>query len=224
MAIAFDAQSLFLPGGSPTTITVAHTCSAAANTLLISGVKIYNGGSPADLLTGITYNGVAMTFLTKLNAPGTVEMYLYYLYAPASGTHNLVGTLSSGAQVGIIGLSYTGVSQSGFPDASVSNGSIGSPANFTLTTVANNCWLVGFLMSDNGSNMNVGTGTTLRTSASQIVGVDSNGAKTPPGSYSLQGVDAGRNIGGFVVSLAPASTQGTLTNVSTFTNVSTITF
>lgn len=224
MAIAFDAGTLFIPAGNQTSVTLAHIVSAGANTILLAGVKIYAGGNPADLLTGITYNGVAMTFGMKVAASGPVEMYLYYLYAPASGTHNIVATLSSGAGVALSGLSYTGVSQTGFPDASVSNGSIASPANFTLTTVANNAWLAGFMMSDNGSNMTAGTGTILRATTNQFVPLDSNGAKTPAGSYSLQGVDAGRNIGGIVVSLAPAITAALqLTNVATMANVSTIT-
>ena len=114
--IAFDAQSKSSTTG--TSLTFSHTVSGSNRVLIVAASS--NGG---DHITGITYNAVAMTQQAKL-AVGTNYVYLYYLIAPDTGAHDVV--VSSGSSVVLVAcaVSYTGVSQSGFPDASTSTSTL----------------------------------------------------------------------------------------------------
>lgn len=180
MAIAYDAYSGV--NGSGTSATVSHTCSGS-NRLLVAGVWL----SSADDLTGVTYNSVSMTQIAKKKSgTGSEWLYLYYLLAPDTGANNIVATQSGSTDIRIRATSYTGVLQSGQPDASTTNDSTSTITTLTtnLTTVADNCWTV--LFERNGcGNITASTGTTLRSSSDSLIIGDSNGAITPAGSTSM---------------------------------------
>src|ERR1700756_3968755 len=149
MAIAFDASSRG-SGTSVSSLTVSHTCSGSNRILLVALEWVE--GPTTD--TGVTYNGVAMTAIFQgFNPTGTRRMSLYYIVAPATGTNNIVaswGSSTFGTTI-LLALSYTGAKQAGVPDASTSGGSAsGSPVTATVTTIADNAWLVGFLLMGNG--------------------------------------------------------------------------
>ena len=201
MAIAFDSASS--AGAGTTSITVSHTCTGS-NLVLFAGVKIYNGANPGDKLSTVTYNGVSMTQLTKIAQNSGTEFYLYGLLSPSTGANNLIATpVSSVTEIDIFGISYTGVLQSGLPDAINSANSPTSPNTISVTTVKDNCWLVGYFCSDNGSAVAAGTGTTQRANITYAgMSCDSNGAKTPAGSYSLQATGTTTTTG-IVASFAP---------------------
>ena len=58
----------------------------------------------------VTYNGVAMT-LAGFSENGTVRSEIWYLTAPASGTHNVVVTAPNATDVTATSMSFTGVNQ-----------------------------------------------------------------------------------------------------------------
>ena len=104
--IAFD---IFVAGGASSSVsskTVAMTVGALANYLLVGVV----GDATSDLVTGVTYNGVAMTQLAK--AYNANWVYVYGLYAPATGvSHNIVASASgSCSTLGLDAVSYTNLS------------------------------------------------------------------------------------------------------------------
>jgi hypothetical protein len=206
MNISFDAVSNFIgaPGGSSKTL--AHTCSGLYRVLFV-GVNSYNGGSTADTLQGVTYNGTAMTFIDKVSQGGPAEIYLYYLINPDTGTNNIVATTTGTmTELDVMGASYNLTRQTGVPDGSNTGATGASPRTISITTTADNCWLVGVFASDQGSTVSAGTGTTRRsnTGGNLFMIADSNGAKTPPGSFSIQGTVPGGNIAGVAASFAPA--------------------
>lgn len=207
MAIAFDAATSISVGASPRTLS--HTCSSGSDRLLIVATLVAN---TSQTVTGVTYNGVAMTGSISVapdSGPNYYYIKLWYLYAPATGANNIVATTSSG-NVGIQALSYTGVSQSGFPDASATVAAgTSSPINGTVTVVATNSWMALF-GSDGAANPTAGTSTTQRGSGTPGGSgfFDSNGPLAA-GSRTLQMTWTGGSTGNAaVVSFAPAGGSG----------------
>jgi hypothetical protein len=226
MAIALDATSSSA-NQTGSSVTFSHTCTGS-NRILIVGVAIADN---SDTVTGVTYNSVALTSIASAdNFNGSRNVTLWYLIAPATGANNIVVTLSGtpAAFFSVGAASYTGVKQSGQPDAFGSYSGTSSTVDYTksITTVADNCWLVGVLTNGNSLNPTADSGTTLRLSVYNRSGngyelflLDSNGAKTPASSYAL-GVSADAGAGAVIVaSLAPFTVQNlTLTaNTVAFT-------
>lgn len=71
-----------------TTLTWAHTVAAGTNRMLVVQVGFLTA------LTGITYNGVAMTLLGTYPSAIQAKVGIYYLLAPTVGAHNVVVTSS----------------------------------------------------------------------------------------------------------------------------------
>ena len=201
MAIARDTY-LAMSDNTGTTVTKSYTVSGA-NRLLLVFIHSWVG----DNVSGVTYNGVAMTQTLKQNeAPATnYNGYIYSLIAPATGTNNIVvsGT-SMNFSMGAI--SYTGVAQTGFPDATAVAKSQVANVTGTITTVADNAGIVGLFSNDNSmlaavTNMSIVTGTGLIAAIFE----SSSFPLTPAGSYSITGNHSGGSWNGMViVSFAPA--------------------
>jgi uncharacterized repeat protein (TIGR01451 family) len=104
-------------GAGGTTVTVAHTTGTGANRLMIVGVSI-NTTHGAATVSGVTWNGKALAQIGAHNdAGGTRRVEQWYLLAPASGSFNVVVTLTNlpggfnedGVGVGVV--TFTGVDQ-----------------------------------------------------------------------------------------------------------------
>lgn len=142
---------------------------------------------------------------------------LFYLIAPATGTNNVIVSCSAGDMYGVA-TSYTGASQTGQPDAQTTNGSAtGTSLTTSVTTVADNSWLVGF--SYMNFAISAGANTTLRIASGagtvQYM-MDSNGAKTPAGSHGLTTTDSTNGFSGHVI--ASFSPSAVATQNSNFFN------
>lgn len=205
MAIAFDATSSGFTG-SGTSLTFSHTCTGADRILFV-GIM---GAVDNDYVTGVTYNGVAMTLVTKtLESSGSYYDYLFYLINPDSGANSVVISASPSSFIAACSISYTGASQSAQPDNSTTYASGGAATSHTisLTTVADNCWIM-LTGIQHASFPTAGAGTTKRIgnpSTGSPVIFDSNAAKTPAGSTSLVvNLSSSDNFGAIIASFAPA--------------------
>ena len=114
----------------PTVINFNHTTANVANRLLVVGVSMNISGNAGATVTGITYNGTALTQLGVHNDAGnTRRVEIWYLVAPAVG--NLVVsvtvTLPNAARVGVTAgaMTFTGVDQTLPLSAMVSNDGAG---------------------------------------------------------------------------------------------------
>lgn len=121
-----DASSSGSQTNAGTTLTYAHTIGGTANYLKV-GVAA-NNVNPGPI-TGVTWNAVAMTRLGSELAPDTNLVVSYwYLVNPATGTHNVVVTTTTGTDAIASGASsYIGV------DTSTPHG---TPATATGTSTA----------------------------------------------------------------------------------------
>lgn len=204
MAVVFDAQSSGSVNPS-TTLTVAHTCSGS-NRVLLVGLSTNN---TTDIVTGITYNGVAMTRLrAQVGSTGNFYSYLYYLENPASGTNNIVATASSSSLMGAISASFTGAAQVSSPDSSASGTTTGAGTTISATTtvVAADSMLFGHCRASDG--LGVDTGTTSNGtlfSGAFISGYSSSLRSAGSQTLGFTRVSADTTLW-LVASIAPATT------------------
>ena len=114
-SVAFDAVG---PGASGTSINGSslswdHTVTTTGSNLLLA-VGVAVGVSPDTRTVAVTYNGVPMISAAKVHSNNQTQGFveLFYLTAPAPGTHPVQVTLAGGTafiQAGSV--SFTGVSQ-----------------------------------------------------------------------------------------------------------------
>ncbi len=209
MAIAFDTASgsaAFIANS----LTWSHTCTGAD--ILWVGITL---STTSDEVTGVTYNGVAMT--QAVYDSFVWGKYLYYLLAPAAGAHNVVISNTNLRNIVGAAASYSGALQSGVPDATATASGVGvTSRTATLTTVANNCWGVLFAGDESAdAETFAGSGSTRRFESHGAAGgangafFDSNGAITPAGSYGMTFTQVSpASLHGVAASFAPAGGGG----------------
>lgn len=212
MAIAYDATSQITASGwsTGTSMTWSHTCTGSDRYLIV-GVSCGETGS--DIVSGVTYNGVAMTrLLFATFAGGGRSNYLYGLVTPATGANNIVVSHSNLIYIHGNAVSYTGVKQSAQPDSTANGSASATSLSVSTTTVADNSWVVG-IFSNTSANTSGHTGITPRSDNSSI-GVDigdSNAPKTPAGLYTMtESAGASGSWGAVLASLSPS-----ITNITT---------
>lgn len=197
MAIALDATSGLQANGSSGNLT--HTCTGP-NLVLVAFII---GDIAGDNLTGVTYNGVAMSFGAKSQFPADRWVYVYTLVNPSTGANSIATTGLTYSQKGAI--SYTGCLQSSQPDSAAS-ATVASSTTVTATTtvVTAGSWLSSLVYSAGASQVN-GTGTIRGTqqSGGGISMFDSN-AGVGTGSQSITLTQSAGAYNYAVVSIKPA--------------------
>jgi len=120
MGIAFDAAS---DGGRATAASQTWSHVNAGDFLVVGALV----GSVENMTSGtVTYNGDALTMhgTEQLNHAGNYKLSMWYRMAPDIGTANIVATPNSASDTMCVAASYSGVLQTGFPDAYAYNGTI----------------------------------------------------------------------------------------------------
>lgn len=227
MAITLDASSNSGDKLNVTSVTYSHTVGTGSNTILIVGVGMRDTTAGDMVITGITYNSVA---LTKIRADAvTVDTSfrseLWYLKAPATGANNIVVSFTGTVAVaGVVGASFFGVDQTSPIDANNGNTGLTTSISASITVVASNSWLVDILYSRS---------STLTKNASQTelanFGVNTNddrvGSSYKPnvssGSRTMDWTESndGNDWTISVVSLAPAADSSTFKGFKTLLGV-----
>jgi len=218
MPIARDNSSS--GSGSGTSFTKAFTC-AGANRLVF--VALESGNSFA---TGVTYDGVAMTFIDS-QIFGGHHWELWYLIAPSTTTNaNIVASYGATSQsyIDMEVSSYTGVNQSmtyigGGATDNFTHTNGGSPLTTNITTKADNSWTFLF-----GADVTSGTPPTASTGSNQVTTAsdgaavyDSNAALSPAGSWGMT-LTFATTIYTIMASFSPAVAASTNTEWSHPTN------
>ena len=207
-SIALDATSNSGQKASVSSYSWSHTCTGS-NLLLAFGDSHYNKGSDRTA-TGVTYNSVALTLIrsdARSGSAGPDTYYwrttIYYLVAPATGSNTVSVTLSGTTDNAVGGVvSYTGVAQSGQPDAN--NGANGSDTTPTVnvTTIADNCWVFDAVVTISNLTCN----NTVRWNLVYWGGADTNAPKTPAGSQTMSWTTTASNTWAIsAASFAPVS-------------------
>lgn len=166
-AIAFDAKANSTEQTAVSSITLSMTVGQINNGLLAVASQVRNSAnSTFTHISGITYNGVALTMAKQQDGPAasryeTAE--IWYLVSPAWGTHNIIVTYSASVGIAVVGaVSLSGVSQTSPLDATAGLGStpVSSPWTVDITTVNNNSWLVNSSYTSDDNDVSVNNGET----------------------------------------------------------------
>ena len=213
MAIAHDATSSdnnSTEGWSSTTITWSHTCTGSDRILFV-----YVRAHTSDVVTGITYDSSAMTQIAKVQRTSDRWNYLYYIVAPSTGANNIVVTASEAIAYICDASSYTGANQTGVPDASTTQNATGTSVTTTLTTIANNSWII---LTAHGFELVAGTNSYLRIADSSGIALfDTNKDITPAGSTGMTvTMDNSLLVTTIMASFAPVSASTFVPTVMMF--------
>ena len=207
MALAFDAGSGSNDGGgAATSLTWSHTCTGSELVLLVGA---FLDNLTSDTITGVTYNGVALTkILGAVGSSNEGYMTFWYLIAPATGAHNVVVSFTPANNISACALSLTG-SDPTAPIDSSNSGTNGGGSTLTLATtvVSGGCWLatIGGSLDD---SLSANTGMVVRANDSRgVLQIGDSNAIVGTGSQSLIWNIGSRN-GGLVLSIKPKPSGG----------------
>jgi hypothetical protein len=129
VTVAIDAASSSPTTNSVSSKTWSHTVSGS-NRLLLVMVQ-WNQPNNSEMVTSVTYGGVALTQVGSNVIAGGSGLdrctALFRLIAPATGTANIVVTMSAACTFFANGVSFTGVDQTT---------PLGTPQTATTTTAA----------------------------------------------------------------------------------------
>lgn len=162
MALAIDSTSGGA-GGRAASLTWAHTCTGS-DLVLIVGVSVYKDGGGSYTISGVTYNGDAMTLANDIG-DNDKRAYIFYLVNPdTGGSYNIIATVAGGSSVIVSGgaVSITGASQTN--PIGVTGGAIGYSSKISTavtTTVADSILIDVVNCSDVPQGHIAGGGQTL---------------------------------------------------------------
>jgi hypothetical protein len=195
VGIAFDAASNSGYQTAQSTYSWNHTVTGS-NTYLTVGIGMLSVAGSS--VSSVTFNGVTMAFLgAKASVSGAVRAELWGLVAPTTGTHSISVTLTTSLDSAGGAVSYTGVNQVISTEAlnSASATNVGAAdATVSITTIANNDWVVDIAASDD-TTITIGAGNTSRSNVTGTLGSgamgDTNGAITPAGAQAMSWTNVG---------------------------------
>ena len=214
MAIARGNNSKATGLSGQSTCTWAHTVPSTANALLVVGVEQVGN----TLTATATYNGNAMTELQSINmSSGGRKVHLFYIVIanPDGNAHNIVVTLSAAhtSYYWLLTAADYSDAQQGAPHKNSSTTEDypnSSPISASVTTTDDNCWLISVtggtktLSAGTNTSYVIGNDTASPSDSDSLVILDSNGAKTPAGTYSLQATWTGDQAEAMIlIAIAP---------------------
>lgn len=209
-AIAVDNASAGLESVTGTSLTYSYTVTGS-NMFLNVCISVL----AARTVSTVTYNGVAMTATPESPVVVSGDGYSnseYYLFAPATGAHNVVITPDSSSEIYSRASSYSGV-LSTVLDAHGTSQTTGTSLGVTLTTVQDNSWVIGCERSGGAGTISAGANTSFRGGTSHVGDLaDTNAAQTPAGSHALNMSVTG---GAVPISWVALSLSPTVPSVST---------
>lgn len=216
MAVARDTQAYFTAGTSTTSFSNSFTVTGS-NPLLVVWI-VTNTATSADIVSSVSYNGVALSRINTISETGyqNVRLYCYALAGPSTGANNLVVNLSSSDTPEVLAASYTGTLQS-TPTISVTNtGQSITSLALSLTTTADNSWVAGFFRSS-ASSLTASTNTTFfAVGNNNAKAGDTNGVVHPAGSTSVNATSGSAIIAGIALVVAPFVTPAVNSNFLAF--------
>ena len=212
MALGLNNKTANIGTPSATTQTIPHVTTAGSNLQMSLTIAMGN----AVTVTGVTYNGVAMTLVDTNTATGlSTLIYLWKLASPSSGTNNIVITFSAAqynpvSSYAISASGAAGVGNTIFDDTATS-------PNSTTLTVSTNSMIFGLLVAGNNTSHVITLDGSSRTlEYTHNINNYTSGALSATGLTSGSknvSVSAGANLAGYyyeIKEFAATSTQGML--------------
>lgn len=203
-ALAVDtASSTSSSGVGP--FTFSHTVTGSETVLLV-GIALYDSN---DVVSGVTYNGVAMTAVPSSTVSnGQYTTTLYYLVAPASGANNVsVSVTGTVFEIGIGSISLTGADQATpLGTANTATGNSTTPS-VNVTSASGEIVVDTSLIVHSGT-YSVGGGQTSRWNAIGSGGFIKYAGSTEPGDTSVTMSWSNTSAQDWAISAVPVKPSG----------------
>lgn len=169
----------------------SHTCNGPETRVLVIGVSMLSAADTTTV-TGITYNGVAMTQVRR-DRNSLMASELWYLIDPARGTNTVTVTLSGLVDSAAGAVSFIGVDQATPIDAN--NGATGSgdPATVAVTSITDNAYAMDTVVSSDTA-ITVGASQTQKWNLSCTLGTGAGSTEGPQvsaGAITMSWTDVG---------------------------------
>jgi hypothetical protein len=222
-AVTFDAKATANTGSSssfPTVFTVGNN----SNRILLVACAC----SSAQTITGVTYNGVAMTALLSNTGNDSAYTYsLYYLLAPATGANNVIVNTSAATAILVNISSYYNVEQVAPSLTANASGSNNSAVTGSLAPSTSRAFIFSMFSTSRttgnqagtayASNINSQSGLKSGDSGEVVAISAKTGTFTADNSgfisnvwlYALAAVSSGSSARVFKASAAQAATSDT---------------
>jgi hypothetical protein len=197
MVIALDVATVSASSNA-STLQWSHTVGSGSNLLLVVGICCHNTSS-TPTVSGVTYAGTAMTkaqAYTRTSGAVRLESSVWILASPSTGANDIIASITNYGYSGGVSASYTGCSQTSIADAyggktGITTGSV----TFTVTTVADNCWIFAIGTNESTTDQTIAANQTSRgtllyhasggSGIARLRSEDTNAAQTPAGSKTL---------------------------------------
>lgn len=189
MAVAVDTATAAANNvTSVSSVTWAHTCGASASMLVAQSGYVRVGNSP---VSGVTYNGNAMTLGVHSYPGNNVHADNYYMLSPPTGaSYNIVVTYpdTSTFEPKCGAISFSGTETGSFTGATATGGAAGTnpSGGVSITTNGANS-MIANVIGDNGAV--TGSNDTQQWIGLNNPGVFDGGGSTrtttTAGSYSM---------------------------------------
>lgn len=211
MAIARNAaDSAWTNTDSSATTSETYTAGSGSNRLLVIANASQSGTQSA-----VDFNSVAGTLDAVKYDPGGAEgstnfTYVSHLVAPDSGAHTASATKSNAIGFYYIGCAdYTGCKQTGQPDATATGSGSGiTDLSYTITTVADDCWVATTAYGTAGGVAS-GTNCTFLINNGSVGFADSNAAVGAAGAKTVQFTGTSGRLFAASISFAPSVAAAT---------------
>jgi hypothetical protein len=219
-AIVFDSIDAGQQGNPTTTLSFVHTVTTTANNALICSIV---DGITADNVTNMNASGTPMTRMITYLTSTTRYSAIWYALGVPTGNVLVTATGTSDYMHGLC-VSYAGVKQSGFPDASSTHNTASGVTilQSSVTTTADNSWPIMWSLH-NGTVPNAGPNTVFRGYGPNAAWAwfDKGSLVTPAGSSTLSSTSTIDTMDQFIFSIAPY-TSGAVTTTYTGTGMQVI--
>ena len=175
-----DSVSSFA-GNGVGPFTWAHTCSGTDRLLRVT-VSHFDS---SDAVTGVTYNGVALTAVPSgATTNGQCWITAYYLIAPDTGTHDIVVTVAGNVfDFGAGAISYNDVHQTVPLGTAVTATGTGTTPTVDVSSATDELVDDGLVIIHSGT-LSVGAGQTQRWNAIATFGFIKYAGSTEVGAAS----------------------------------------
>lgn len=228
-AIAHDADSKIGAASTTSPATWNHTCTGS-NGLLVAMFEVKT--TTNTFISGL-YNSIAMTHLAGasiVDATNAIAFDYWYKIGPSTGSNAISISFTTGASRRLIGVatSLTGVSAQDASNTASGTVSGSTPQpSVSVTTVADNCWVIGGTgVNDNGALSAGGSQTLFNqfndgTTPFHTIAGSYRGPVTPAGSAAISYTGAS-NTDSWVAgasSFSPAGGGAPAPNVSDTTAI-----
>lgn len=204
-ALAIDSASS-AGCGSCTSLSWSHTVSGS-DTVLVIGISGYD--TTPDVVTGVTYNGVAMTLIPSSSGTnGGHTVAFYGLIAPTTGTNTVVVSASGTmTDLGAGAVSFTGAHQTTpFGTANTATGTSTAPS-VNVSSAADEIVVDTLSIIHNGT-LTVGAGQTQQWQAIGGFGFIKYAGSTETGSATTTMSWANSTSQAWAISAVPVKPVG----------------